>query len=393
MCPGVSRGKDVSSSPGGNRFQPSGRLEDGHKKMNASLEITTRSSRLIPRAHALRILTYALSGVLAASIGGTRVRGASLIPKDKPAPDFTLRTLDGQTVRLSGLKGRVVLLLFGELYNRNSINACKDVAAVLARPAMTDIKTSAYLLITQKTPAADLLAEAKKKGVALPILHDDGRRTFATYRVMVLPSLMVIDPEGATVLPCAGYPLDFQDMVADAILFATGRLSGKEFDRRRTTTTMPAAPESHVRAVRLAALGQQLAKRGSEELAISNFRHAIALDPDCISARVGLGTCLLNRRNLAEAEKQFLHVLGINSESVEASVGLIHIQVIRGGGELTSAKDRLGELLRKRPNDPKVVYLAGIVAEKTGDAGSALGYYKRAAELLLYGRQQRWELK
>ena len=54
------------------------------------------------------------------------------------------------------------------------------------------------------------------------------------------------------------------------------------------------------------------------------------------------------------------------------------------------ASTRVKGLLANRPNDPQVVYVAGVVAEKAGDMEGALGHYKRAAELALYGRQRDW---
>lgn len=318
---------------------------------------------------------------------------ASLVPAGRPAPELSAATLDGEPVRLADLKGRTVLLLFGELYNPHSISACKDLSGVLAKPSVSGLKVSAFMIVTQQVPAAELRADAAAKGVALPILHDDGRRTFAAYQVMVLPSLVIIDGNGQTALACAGYPLDFADLVADSILLAAGSISNGEYDRRRQPSTMPAVSEAHVRASRLAALGEQLVLRGSEETAISTFRDAIALDPDCIPARVGLGNCLLNRRELAEGETQFRHVLKLHPDSVEGALGLTRVELIRGGGEIKSATERLRGLLLKRPNDAKVIYLSGLAAEKSGDASAAMGHYKRAAEILLYGQPQRWEVK
>jgi len=359
--------------------------------MIATHTSSARSGRSAALSTSAWIRVAALSGLLGVGIG--TAKADSLIPPGKPAPDLALSALTGETVRLADLKGRPVLLLFGELYNPNSIAACRDIAAVLARPGLANIGASAFLIVTQRAPAADLLAEAKRKGVTLPILHDEGRRTFAAYRVMVLPSLVVVDGQGLTVLPCAGYPLDFQDLIVDALLYAGGKLSPADYSRRRTAPSPAATATVNVRAARLAALGEHLARRGSVELAIDRLKEAIALDPNCVPARIVLATCLLNRGELATAEEHFLHVLGTNADSVEANLGLIHIQVVRGGSELESAADRLRALLHQHPNDPKVVYLAGLVAEKSGDADGALRHYKRAAELLLYGHVRKRELK
>ncbi|MFQ5653866.1 MAG: redoxin domain-containing protein [Planctomycetota bacterium] len=335
------------------------------------------------------ILLWVLVGAL--SFGVSAAYADSLVPPGKAPPELVLPDLDGITRGLDQLKGRVVLLLFGELYNPNTVEACKDVSDVLDDPTLEGIDRSAFLIVTQHASASDLRADAKQKGIELPILHDAGRAAFAAYRVIVLPSLVVVDGEGITVLPCAGYPLDFKDMLLDAVAYAGGKLSLQEFQVRRETKKLPEMSAESARAARLAALGEQLARRGSEELA--KFRQAVEIDPGCIPARIGLGTSLLRRRELTEAEKQFLFVLEAEPTSVEGALGLVHVEVTRGGEELKSADSRLRKLMDRRPNDPRVVYLAGLVAERKGDPDAAIGHYRRAAELLLYGQRRRWEVQ
>ncbi len=359
-----------------------------------SVEVTkvTASTTSPNRRTPLRLLLLAIPTLML--IGTAAVSADSLIPRGEPAPALAAPMLrGGEIVRLADYRGKVVLLLFGELYNENSVAACKDIAAVLAAPAMSDASAAAFMIVTQKAPVSELLADAERKGVTLPILHDVGRAAFADYHVMVLPSLVIVGADGATVLPCAGYPLGFQDMLADAISFAAGRISQVEYERQRAAETERAAAGPQVKARRLAALGEQLARRGSVELAITSFQEALTLDADCTAARIGFGNCLLNQNKLVEAETHFLRALETTPESVDAALGLARIQAHRGGDELKAAGERLRELLRQNPNDPRVLYLAGLVAEKSGDADAALGHYKRAAELLMYGQRSRLEMK
>ena len=365
--------------------------------MRTRMEPAIGSGRPVARARPCRVLLHLLPGLLSLGVPTASVCGASLVGKGETAPDWTLPTLSGETVKLAELRGRFVLLLFGELYNRNSIGAAKDVADILGDQALADVKASAFMVITQRGAGEALRDEVSRKGVAFPVLRDDGRRTFAAYRVMVLPSLVVVDPEGKTALACAGYPLDFRDMVVDTILLAAHGISPDEFERRRGAATRPAASENQVRAIRLAALAEQLTisgRAGSEDLAIDNFRNAIKLDPNCGAAHLGLGRLLLERKELEQAEAHFRRVRQITGGSVEASIGLVRVHITRGGAdELALADKKLRGLSSRRRNDPRVVYLAGLVAEKSGDANGALEHYKRAAELLLYGQSRRWEVR
>jgi tetratricopeptide (TPR) repeat protein len=258
---------------------------------------------------------------------------------------------------------------------------------VVQSPPVQDRELAAFMVVTQDSPAAALSEEAGRAGIPLPILKDPGRMTFAAYEVMVLPSLVVVDPQGIVAMPCAGYPMDFRDLLSDAILLATGGLSADEFERRRGAAPASAGSETSARALRLAMLGDELARRGRDELATVKFQEALAIDPNCLAARIGLGESGLARGDLAQAEAHFQQVLLNHPDSVEGAVGLIRVQLIRGGTEVGAAEERLRALLLKHPNDPKVVYLAGVAAEKAGDAAAALGRYRKAAELLLYGQE------
>jgi tetratricopeptide (TPR) repeat protein len=303
-----------------------------------------------------------------------------------PAPSWALPSLqDNGTVRLEDLRGRVVFLLFGELYNENSIAACRDLASTLSTAGED---ASAYLIITQKAPVSELRQQAQRKGVAIPILRDADRRVLADYRVLVLPSLVVIDPEGTVILSCAGYPLNFPDLIADAVLYAAGRLTDRELERRRVTATAAAVPENTARALRLAALGHQLARRGSPDLAADTYRQAIAADADCLTAQLGLGTCLLNGGELAAAETHFQRALAIAPDSADSAFGLLRIQIRRGGDELAAAAERMQELRQRIPHDSRIIYFTGLVAEKAGDTDTALRCYRLAAEQMLYGPQR-----
>ena len=75
--------------------------------------------------------------------------------------------------------------------------------------------------------------------------------------------------------------------------------------------------------------------------------------------------------------------------SVDAALGMVSIQVGRGGDELNAAQEQITKLLQRLPNDGRILYHAALVAEKSGDMDSALGHYKRAATILLYGQQER----
>ena len=114
-----------------------------------------RNARSMTRTVGRLALVPAL--IVAWGVVVTTARADSLVPTGTPAPALALPTLAGETIRLADLKGRVVLLLFGELYNSNSVAACRDLVEITAQPATAGLELSAYLIVTQKAPAAELL--------------------------------------------------------------------------------------------------------------------------------------------------------------------------------------------------------------------------------------------
>lgn len=58
------------------------------------------------------VLMLALGAVLAGCSAGPHVRSTKPPRMGKPAPDFTLKDLDGRPVVLSDLRGKVVLLAY-----------------------------------------------------------------------------------------------------------------------------------------------------------------------------------------------------------------------------------------------------------------------------------------
>ncbi len=125
--------------------------------MTAQIDVPTRS--LLPRALARGILALALL----ACLSPLTLRAAEIPKVGDKAPEFTLRTLDDKTVRLSGLTGKgsvVVVVLRGwpgyqcpicDRQVRDFITSASDFAAAKAR-----------VVFVYPGPAADLTAHAEE---------------------------------------------------------------------------------------------------------------------------------------------------------------------------------------------------------------------------------------
>jgi peroxiredoxin len=111
----------------------------------------------------------------------------------KPAPDFKLKSLDGQDVSLASLKGKIVILDFWATWCGPCRKGLPVLMEVAKERAADGVVLWAVDLDEPKKKVADFL---KKKGWNLPVLLDAKGKTSQKYGVGGIPHTVIIDPEG-----------------------------------------------------------------------------------------------------------------------------------------------------------------------------------------------------
>ncbi len=113
----------------------------------------------------------------------------------RPAPDFTLTAIDGVTVRLSDLRGKVVLLNFWATWCPPCEAELPDLNALHRDYA--EAQGFTVVGIDMEEAPADVSAFAEARGLIYPLLLDtDGVVTNDRFGVRSLPTSMIIDRDG-----------------------------------------------------------------------------------------------------------------------------------------------------------------------------------------------------
>ncbi len=345
------------------------------------MELNECHVRGLPSSRFCRVVLFCLL-VAVLAVPGHAV--SHLKPYDK-APAFQLPALlpPGKRVSLEPLD-RPVLLVFGESYHQPTQEALVALKKVYRSNGLFEIDLPVYLIVSQE-PTAEQNAqlEARDK-IRAEILLDKDHKVSGDYGVIVLPSLVVVDKQGKVNLALSGLPLAFSDLVEDAILLATGRMTREEYESSRSAPPGSADHEdAAAKAARLAGLAGQLVRRGFGDLALERYRQALELDAGFTPARIGMARCLLELNRLPEACEQLQKILQADKDHVEANLLMAWVEIRRGGEEIASAKLRLNWVLTTHPSHPQANYLMGLVCESQGEKDRALEHYKKAAQLLL----------
>lgn len=126
-----------------------------------------------------------------------------------PAPDFTLKTLTGESVRLADLRGQVVMINFWASW----CGPCRQEMPLLNKIHDDYHKAGFTLLginLDEQTSAAQ--AFLKTTPVTFPILHDAGGKVADLYKNTAMPSSYFIDKKGNVAHLHRGYrPGEEQD--------------------------------------------------------------------------------------------------------------------------------------------------------------------------------------
>jgi cytochrome c biogenesis protein CcmG, thiol:disulfide interchange protein DsbE len=138
----------------------------------------------------------------------------------EPAPDYAAATLEGDTVSLSSLRGKVVLLNLWATWCAPCRRETPFLESLHESHEGDDFRIVGISMDTGD--AADQVAMfVKEFGVQYTILHDPQMRGMELYQVLGLPATFLIDRDGTLRWmrygPVSETDTDFMTAVADAL--------------------------------------------------------------------------------------------------------------------------------------------------------------------------------
>jgi cytochrome c biogenesis protein CcmG/thiol:disulfide interchange protein DsbE len=139
-----------------------------------------------------------LAGILAvvAVFGWALIRSNQTQPTTGPAPDFTLTTYDGQEIRLSDLRGQVVIVNFWASW----CVPCRDEAPDLQRVHERYQDRGVTVVgIAYTDTEANARAFIEEFNMTYPTGPDLGTRISDRYNILGVPETFIIDQQGNVV--------------------------------------------------------------------------------------------------------------------------------------------------------------------------------------------------
>lgn len=139
--------------------------------------------RAIGRVASVLVAWAALAGVAAAA---ARLTGSA-------APDFVLKSVAGQNVRLSEFRGDVVMLAFGATWCGDCREQLEQLGGMQAHYQDAGVELLAVSLDQSQKQAGELAAVLSS---SYPVLFDAGGEVGRLYDVSKVPVMVLIDRAG-----------------------------------------------------------------------------------------------------------------------------------------------------------------------------------------------------
>jgi peroxiredoxin len=158
------------------------------------------------------IASLAILLVLALPLRAQTADTSSLTKVGQTVPNFRFTTLDGKTLSISELRGKVVLVNFFATWCDPCMTEMPRVEKEIWQAFRGD--KFMVLAIGREHSAAELMKFNKEKGFTFPIAPDPKRGIYSLFATQYIPRTYVIGRTGAIIYQSMGYhPEEFGKMV------------------------------------------------------------------------------------------------------------------------------------------------------------------------------------
>jgi alkyl hydroperoxide reductase subunit AhpC len=296
------------------------------------------------------------------SVAGLLGAAAAQTPEPLPgkAPDFQLPTSDGNTFRLSEHNGWVRVLFFvreNGYFVPRVLGMIENVVA-----SLPDYERNSILVCIVATGADRSQEEELRKQVRLKwVMAEDGNReVHRLYKVIAVPTVVMVDKQGAISKRLAGYTLAFGAEFRETLRQSLG-LPALKYSSEATTATR--------RSLLYESVGGLMVRRQLWSDALQNYQNALQINPELHAARLGAGFCLLRLGRSKEGVQEFQRSLEIDALSTRALVGLAWAKVLEGN--VAQAQSDLENLRSASSGYPEYHEAWAAVHEALGEPDKA----------------------
>jgi peroxiredoxin/predicted negative regulator of RcsB-dependent stress response len=291
------------------------------------------------------------------------------------APDFTLSSLQDETVSLSKYRGSIVVLVYFNMEQARSRETIKDIQSLFERYRSRGVQV--FGITADDGEKESILKMAGKHNFDFPILVDSERNVFGDYGIRVYPSTVIIDKEGNVAYGIPGHSLAYKVQMDGRLRFLLGDINDEELQAVMHPKRV-VRDDALLKAERRYNLALTFTRSRLNQQALMTVKQSIMAKPDFVKSHILLGFLLLDEEEADEAYNAFRKALNITPDSKDAMTGLGSALLMKG--ELDKAIEILKEAASLNPHPERTFYELGKAYSLKGDEERAADMYRKSLE-------------
>lgn len=295
-----------------------------------------------------------------------------------PTPDFQIRTIDGEEITLSKLKGKVVILVFWKRGQDYSEKTLADLERIYQE--YRDRGTTVLGFNADKAPEAEIKSIGTTQKLSYPLASDAELEVYGRFGVTVVPTTLLIGPKGKLAYYRPIYSREFHSQVRGHVRLVLGEITGAQLDAELYPQQVAQKSAARKKAKRYLNLGRMLLDLGMKEKARQELEKAAQADPSLLEPHILLARLYLEANEVGKAMAEVEQALKLDPGSKEAK--LLQGIAYANQGEDDLALSVLQGLVENNPKPPPEAYhQIGKIYEKQNKTSQAQEAYHKAKEL------------
>jgi len=155
---------------------------------------------------ALTLLSITMSVNAQDTESVSREKATTIVHEGDIAPDFTVEMLDGRKIKLSDLRGKIVLLNFWATWCGPCMMEFNEIPEqIIKHFEGKDVVLLAISRGEKPEVVATKMAALKAKGIVFPVGLDPERKIYSQYAKEFIPRNFIIDKKGKVNYVTVGY--------------------------------------------------------------------------------------------------------------------------------------------------------------------------------------------
>jgi peroxiredoxin len=297
-----------------------------------------------------------------------------------PVPDFEIRTIDGKSITPGSLKGKILVLTFWRRDQEISKNVLSDLERIYQE--YRDRGVIVLALNADESSETEIKDFQTARNFSFRFASDKGLTLYGRFGIIVLPSTLVIGPEGKLAYFHPIHGRDFHSQLRAHVRFLLGEISSAQLEAELNPKKMPESSEATKKADRYLNLGLALIDAGMGEKARDAFMIAAEADPSLPEPHISLAQIYTQDMDEKKAGVELGKALELLPRSKDNKLlqGITHAN--RGEDDL--AMTLFQEVIEENSDPPpEVYYQMGRIYERLNRPSQALESYHMALKRLL----------